>query len=412
MRQYISCFFVCGLSIVHVFSHLYGQSSASQTIDLAYQASWDQEYDRAVNLFDHILQLHPENIDAQLGRAWTLAWDQKFIEAQKGFAHVLEARPDHFEARKGLAYVALWEGNHIQAINRFRRLLTEKPEEKDLIMAIGLARVNAGFLKAARTSYHQLVSLLAPEASELRAAIHHAPAWIEVESWGGLSTIAKNQKWGLRAMRIALNPHSSWSVWARYDNSLSLDGSSTLQVSSPIPALFAGGIVRPNQQLSTRVEVGMRDLPQSELGWILLGEQAVWVQEGIAIKLGGLYDVGDASRVAEHLLYGGLAARIGKRFWIEPMYFHTLKAGRAAEQRFSFSGKYNWRKGYELQIGGILGQQQTEVNVEKNPVSGFWARYQHPIAGRHWLFLMYRQERSQHIQLQVAALGLRIRIEN
>lgn len=409
-------------SILFLISFLFGclyspnallaQNPLQARVDQAYQEAWAQHYDKAIILFSEILEAHPTSMDAQLGRGWTLAWAGQHEAARADFETVLTNYPDQWEARKGLAYVALWEGEYERAIRLFRKLLLEKPEEEELIMAMGLARVNAGFLKGARISYRELEAKESPEAPDLLAAIYHAPAWLEIDTWLGISNLASSQRWGLRAFRVALNPSPAWGVWARYDNSLSLDGGSTLQISSLIPTLFAGGIIHPNKRLSTRIELGMRDLPDSELSWLLMGEQAIWLKDGIALKLGGLYDVGSTSRIAEHLLYTGVAVRMGKNFWIEPMYFHMIRARQSGgEQRLSLSGKYHWKTGMELQVGGIYGQYKVDATALGAPISGGWIRYQHPIAKRHWLFLILRRETTQIGVLRIAAIGLKVRIE-
>ena len=413
MKRFLTfLFLVLGLCVLFNSPLLAQNGPLQANLEKAYEYSWDQRYEEAIRIFDQVLSADPNLLDAELGRAWTLAWDGQYDAARKSFGAILEKHPEHFEAGKGLAYTALWSGQYKHAIQRFRNLLTEKPEEEDLHMAIGLARVNAGFLKGARTSYRTLDLLQSPEAPALLSAIHHAPAWLEVNSWAGFSSQSRQQKWGLRAFRVAINPDPTWGVFARYDNSLSLDGMSTVQLSNNIPSLFAGGIVRPTKSLSTRIEVGMRDHPASELSWILLGEQAIWLKEGIALKLGGLYDVGNASHVSEHLFYSGLAARIGKRLWLEPMIFQTFRADKSGgEQRFSLSAKYNWSKGYEIQIGGLYGRQKTDFSSQRTPISGSWLRYQHPIGGRHWVYLLLRRERTQVMMLHVVAIGLQIRLE-
>ena len=380
-------------------------------MDQAYEYAWEKNYKEALLLFDQVLEEYPDLLHAQIGKAWTLAWDQQYTQAKTIFQQVLTSEANNQEGAKGLAYIALWSGDHASAAKQFAALIKQNPQDEALIMAWGLSQLNTGNTKKARVAYQRLAGLQSPEAKALLSALQGAPGWMEVETWGGLSALAQQQKLGLRAFRLAFNPNQKLGLWLRYDGSLSLDGISNLQISNPIPAYFVGGIIRPNQKISTRLEFGIRNLPDSGISSLIMAEQAFWLRESTVLKVGGLVDFRSAPNF-EHLIYGGFAQRIGQHIWIEPAYYQTIKAsGQGNEQRLSVGGKYHWDSGNEIQLGGIIGSYKTPADISRASISGFWLHYQQPIFKRHWAYALIRQESNPFGQLRIGAVGIRLRLE-
>lgn len=413
MKQ-LSLFLLLSISICLTTIHLcHAQVAAAGPLELtkAYQLSWNQEYVQAIQVFDEFLADHPENLDAKMGKAWTLAWSRQYASSRQLFQLILRQDKGQWEAHKGLAYLALWQENYLLAMQLFDKLIVDHPQEADLQLAAGLARVHCRFLKGARIHYKQLERLHATDAIVLLSAIQATPGYLEIESWGGISKQGGQHQIGLRAFRLGINPEKGWNAWLRYDNSLSLDGFSGAQANQPIPGLFVGGTLHPSDQLGTRLELGMRDLPNGGQSWLVMGEQSYWAREDLVVKAGGLFDFRSPAQ-AEHLLYGGFAKQIGQSLWIEPLYYRNFTQQRSGRQdRISLSAKYNWIRGNELQIGALYGWQLLESDTGSDPISGGWIRYQHPILKKHWIFALVRQENNPVNKLTVAAIGFRFKVE-
>ncbi len=134
---------------------------------LALLYAWDREFAPAVGLFDHLLTVSPENVEARVDRARVLSWAGRFDEAADGYVGVLNARPGERRARLGLAQVLAWSGQLDSARAVYDALLRDAPD--DLEAQQGLARVTAwsGRLRAAEEQWHRTLELADDDSAAL-----------------------------------------------------------------------------------------------------------------------------------------------------------------------------------------------------------------------------------------------------
>src|SRR5689334_13913187 len=113
--------------------------------------------------------------------------------------------------------------------------------------------------------------------------------------------------------------------------------------------------------LTSRLEVGFRDLPGSTTQLLFRGEQVVILPTGYVIKGGGLYAPRDDDRV-EWIAYGAVGIPVQEGLRLEPTFFYS-KAGLLSQYqwRLLLSGEYQMRNGVQIG-GGIAGGQEKVVD--------------------------------------------------
>src|SRR5262249_20383731 len=72
--------------------------------------SWQGRFDESIAEYDVLLEHHPGDLDASLGRAEVLSWAGRYAEAESAFNAVLASDASNLRAVRGLARVYLWWG--------------------------------------------------------------------------------------------------------------------------------------------------------------------------------------------------------------------------------------------------------------------------------------------------------------
>jgi tetratricopeptide (TPR) repeat protein len=121
--------------------------------------AWERAFDPAIALFDHLLMVEPDNVEARTDRARVLSWAGRFDESAADYAAVLDRRPQQRSARTGLARVLSWSGRLDSAQAVYASLLLDDPEDPEVQQ--GLARVTAwnGELRDAEAAWERSLEL-------------------------------------------------------------------------------------------------------------------------------------------------------------------------------------------------------------------------------------------------------------
>lgn len=388
---------------------LSAQQSSETLIRQAYERAWKHDYDGAVRLFDSLLAVAPDNLDAQRGRGYTLAWQGNYGSATRQFDQLLAGDPSDWEARKGLAYVALWSRHYELAAQRLEALLPDAVESDEIHHSLGTAYLGAGRHKDARAQ----VALIGDEerANQLAAAIQADRAEVELIAWGGWTNVGSSNNGGLRAAQLIWTPKPRSSIWVRFDNTLGIDNAAVFLRDSSAMALLAGGSWQPRPNWTLQGEAGQRWLPGQSRQQLLLLEQTWFMVPRLGWKTGAFAALGGPQN-RNLLLHTGLIWQAGSRFWLEPTAYATwFSPGQFDQMRLSLSGKYHHPRGYELNLGVLGGTQYLMGESNRAPVAGLWLQYQHPLPDWHWLYLAARYEKTADAPFINVSLGLRLRIE-
>jgi Flp pilus assembly protein TadD len=99
--------------------------------------SWSNRFHESVERYDRALAIKPEDYESALGRAKTLSWAGRYKEARAGFDVLLDRDPSDVEARLGLARSYAWAGRSPGARREYERVLDVDPGNVDA--RIGLA---------------------------------------------------------------------------------------------------------------------------------------------------------------------------------------------------------------------------------------------------------------------------------
>lgn len=145
---------------------------------LALIRGWGEAYDESLALFDRLLRLAPQNLDARVARARVLAWKGELDRTIEDLRALLDANPSYRPALEALATFYSWDGDYDRALAMYDRLGQADLDNRGT--AYQRARVLgwANRYGAARAVYD---SLLAEEPGDVQALLGLAQvlAWSE-----------------------------------------------------------------------------------------------------------------------------------------------------------------------------------------------------------------------------------------
>ncbi len=145
---------------------------------LALTRAWNERYEESLALFDRLLELAPENLDARVDRARVTAWAGDNIAAVEALDELLARNPSHLPALQARAQFLSWEGQYDAALSTYGRLLDIAPEERSVHFDRARVLAWASEYDAALAAYD---SLLARNPQDVEALLARA----QVLSWSG-----------------------------------------------------------------------------------------------------------------------------------------------------------------------------------------------------------------------------------
>jgi len=140
--------------------------------------AWAERYDLSIALFDRLLAVAPENLEAAIDRARTLAWHGDAKAAVAAVERVIEAHPDYLPAYRALAQFASWSGDYEVALLAYDRVLEVTPDDRSI--GRDRARVLA-WAKRFDQASAAFARLAAEDPSDLEAVLGLG----QVLGWGG-----------------------------------------------------------------------------------------------------------------------------------------------------------------------------------------------------------------------------------
>ncbi|MEE8572204.1 MAG: tetratricopeptide repeat protein, partial [Gemmatimonadota bacterium] len=195
---------------------LYSERLAADSSDiralhrLALLFAWDEQYDESLLLFDRLLMVAPENLDARIDRARVISWTGDFDKSIESYEEALERHPGDrqvllgmaqvlswadrldsaltiydglvakdstdFQARHGLARAAAWRGNLVEAERLWRETLAQDENNAETLLGLSQTLRWQGRADAAR-------EVLAQVPIEARMT----SGYIEEERWIGVA---------------------------------------------------------------------------------------------------------------------------------------------------------------------------------------------------------------------------------
>jgi tetratricopeptide (TPR) repeat protein len=382
-------------------------------IGAGYNYSWWKQHEKAQQKFESALAIEPGNADALVGQGYNAAWAGNFEAAKNYFQKLEHAQPGSTEAKKGLGYVALWSGNGQAAERYFESLILANPKEIEYYIALAQANLLESEAKRARIALKSGLQIdpANPVANELLEKTYALAAPLELDVWGGYSDIDGDSRIGLRTVQLTAQVAKSLRMYAKYDNSLSLDLASFVRANQDAQAFSLGGVMGWNPRLITRLEYGVRLFPDNVNQQLISGEQVVIVSDKLSVKGGGFYAWSN-DLANEWLAYGSFRVPLTRWYAVEPYYFVSKAAGAPAnENRFMLNNQFRSHKGYELNLGLLYGMAGVRDEVANKDIYGSYVTGILPFSQTVWGMASLRYEKSPFQELFAATLGIKLRLE-
>ena len=379
----------------------------------AYNYSWAGQYEAAKRAFDRALALSPNHPEALIGKGYNLAWAGEYAAAKTPFQVLEKIRPDSWEAKKGLGYVYLWQGNSPVAIRYFEELILAFPQQTEYYIALAQAYLQNNQVRLARIALQSGLAIEPgnPVARELLDNTYRQAAAFDLDVLTGYSTTDGLSSFGLRSLQASGRINTSLRLFARYDNSLSLDLASLVRRNQAAQAFTAGGVLNWNRRTTTRLDYGVRLLPDAVRQQVLSGEQVLFLPNNMALKAGGFLGL-SKQLDNEWLTYVGIRAPIGKWYAIEPYYFYARVERRPSpESRIMLNNQFRFPGGYELNLGVLYGKTAVRAESGSNNVHGAYCAAVLPFNRYVWGLASLRWEKGPFNSLTAVSAGIKLRLE-
>jgi tetratricopeptide (TPR) repeat protein len=375
--------------------------------------SWNKEYDQARIRFERALSVDTHYPDALLGLAYNYARSGNFEASEKYFLQLQQTGSAPAEAEKGLAYLALWRGRSKQAIQAFLHLAQNNPSVVEYRVALGQAYLLDQQTSKARIALQSALQIEPGNrtANELLEASATLSAPFELDVWSGFSQSDSEKKFALRTVQITTQMNPKLRMYLKYDNSLTADLAALVRANQEAQALSIGGVAAWNRTLTTRLESGLRILPDNITQTIISGEQVYFIPGGYNLKIGGFLGVSQKVQ-NEWLTYLGTRIPLTPWYALEPYYFRSKVANAPrTENRFMLNNHLRSKTGYELNLGLYTGQAGVEDTFSDKRLNGVYASAVLPVSTPIWALLSIRWEQTPLTKLTVLAAGVKVRFE-
>lgn len=144
---------------------LYRQMLEANPVDgvalhrLALMRAWDGEYGTSLALFDRLLAVQPDNVDARVARARVLAWRDDLEEALDSLDAVLEQHPGYVDALEARALFEAWAGRYEASLSIYDQLLGISPDNASARRSQAQVLSWASRYEASRAVYDSLLAV-------------------------------------------------------------------------------------------------------------------------------------------------------------------------------------------------------------------------------------------------------------
>ncbi|MBK9337023.1 MAG: hypothetical protein IPM98_10730 [Lewinellaceae bacterium] len=382
-------------------------------VGAGYNYSWWKQYNKARISFETALSIHSNAAEALIGQGYNYAWSGNFEMAKRVFEHLKNLAPDNPEAIKGMGYVHLWQGNGAEAEPYFWNLATKYPRETEYRIALAHTYLVRHEVKNARIALQSALQIDSTNrtAAELLQSTYGIAAPLELDVWAGYSITAGESRFSLCSIQLGSQFGRKLRMYLKYDNSLTSDLAAFVRANQEAQALSLGGVWGWNKHHTTRLEFGVRILPEQVTQQIFSGEQVLFFTNGMLLKVGGFYGWSD-KMASEWLGYSGIRIPLNRWYAVEPFYFRSrVEDAPQAENRFMLNNQFRTTKGYELNLGLFYGKAGVDADAPSDRILGSYVTAILPLSQSIWGQVSWRWEDAPYYDLTVLAAGIKLRLE-
>lgn len=115
--------------------------------------SWRGDFDEAVRNYERVLAVDASNATARMERAKVLSWSGQSAKAVAAFREILQHEPANMDARLGLARVLSWSGRQQEARATYQAILATQPNHVEAMVGMGQTYAWSGSPTRAREWY-------------------------------------------------------------------------------------------------------------------------------------------------------------------------------------------------------------------------------------------------------------------
>jgi tetratricopeptide (TPR) repeat protein len=382
----------------------------AQQLNEAIRLSHVARYADAEKVFSDLLAKDEGNTSILIAAGFNSAWNKDYKSAKERFTKAQKLEPANIDASKGLAYTYLYKGDFQNALKAFNSLSSGNPSSVEYQMSAGLAYMNMLKKKKAAEVFKQVLKLdpRNAEAANFIEQIRKEKGKIELSFLAGASGVDGNNKAGLRQVQLGYRINSENILYARYDNSLSLDNYFLLRNNFNANALVAGFYSRWHYRIGSKVEYSYRNLPGNVKQNLVQTEQVLFLPKNFQVKAGGSIITSNQSS-REWNLMSGLSIPAGKKFKVEPFYYFIHR--QADEHRVVMNISYKVKENADIAAGFFRGKEKSaKLNID-NTVSGMYAYSNFIISGPLSGTLLFRDEKdAEGRKAFTAAFGVKLLI--
>ena len=369
--------------------------------------SWQGKYGEADAEYARVLEQQPGNLEALIGRGYNYAWNKQYKEAEQQFKAALAIAPDNVGAQKGLGFTYLWSNRPAEALEVFEPLEKNAEDDAELQAAIGQAHLDLKHYDDAE-QYFERALILAPgrpDAAGGLALIKGQKQTVDLIAWVG--DTSNDGGSGLRELIAGYWFSQDTRVWARYDNSLSLDNPSLARSGEKAETYYLGAFTSVGDNWRGVVELGTRDLPDN-------ADQQVYKLEVInfsdrnVFKLGGQVSP-HSDDYTDKLIYGTYGFPVSDNWRLEPALFLS-QSGLAEDSEWrailfaEYASPSRWTAG--VSAGG--GRINSDVPTTEGSVFTANAQFSYPIGQKNRLNFSVRYEDAPPVSYTTVLAGIAI----
>ncbi|MCC7244798.1 MAG: hypothetical protein IT269_03885, partial [Saprospiraceae bacterium] len=248
-------------------------------------------------------------------------------------------------------------------------------------------------------------------ANQLLQSTYSLSAPVELDIWTGYSKTGEIGSFNLRTVQLSGQVAPKWRMFAKYDNSLTLDLASLVRTNQAAQAFALGAITPVSHQWTSRLEYGVRLLPSNITQHIFSTEQVWFLPGRYSLKGGGFFGAGRQVN-REWLSYVSIRIPVTSGFSLEPYYFYSkVQDAPKAENRWMLNGQLKNPRGFEINLGALYGKAGVSYEVVDNDIFGAYITGLAPFSKFVWGMASVRYEKAPfNTRLTAMTLGIKIRV--
>lgn len=372
-------------------------------------SSWQGNHQVAQKQFNEVLKKHPDNMDALVGLGYDHAWSHEYKDAEIQFNKALVIAPDNVSAQKGLAFTYLWSERPKKALEILQPLEQQYPNDAEILAAEGQARLALHEDEEARRAFQRALIIAPgrPDAISGLATINQKKSTFDFIAWAG--DTSNGGASGLREVIVGYWIKDDIRLWARYDNSLSLDNPALARSGEDAKTFYIGALTHINKQWQGSVEIGTRDLPDNADQRIYKVE-AIHIDQLDVLKLGVQLSPHSAG-FTDKLIYSSYGFPVNDKWRLEPsLFLSSSGAIDDKEWRAVLFGEYVDPDRWSVGLSAGAGRISSDLDFAEGSVFTSNLIFSYPISQKNRLNLAIRYEETPTIHFTTVLIGIAVQL--